>query len=301
MRWGLTVAAATLTLAAGPALAGNPMFDQDFPAAVQPALAGHVEIGAGVQHFTQSGGFDWSASNTLFEGAGRVNVPLGGVWNFEAEVTGRDSWNSRASTSTFGAYAHLWTMFPGTAFGVFGGMQSGDLNIPPQNQHVVGPQYFADTYTGGIEGEVYLSRLTLGAQASTSTSQFTESYLPDYHSWQVRGYAAYYLTADTKLVGDVRYTDPPRVDRIPSQSRWDFSGLLEHRFAGTPWSIWASGSYSTSSSDGGYFTLSADSWSALIGFRLFMDAPGTTLYRHDREVPFKYDNQPLLLTELSLG
>lgn len=296
MRWGLAVAAATMTLAAGPALAGNPMFDQDFPAAVPPALAGHVEIGAGAQHFTQTGGFDWSASNTLFEGAGRVNVPLVGVWNFEAEVTGRDSWNSRASTSTFGGYAHLWTMFPGAAFGVFGGMQSGDLNIP--SQYSFGDQYFADTYTAGLEGEVYLNRITLGAQASTSTTKFADGYTPDYHDWRVRGYTEFYFTPETKVVADVRYTTFNASEFLPDQNRWDFSGLVEHRFAGTPWSIWAGGSYSTFSANYGFFDVSADSWSALIGFRLFMDAPGTTLYRHDREVPFKYDNQPLLTAEV---
>ena len=293
MSWKLGLAAATFSLVTVPALAGSAMFDQDFGTAIHPAFAAHVELGAGPENFDQPLSFTAPSSvHALLEGAGRVNVPLGGMWNLETEATARSSWNSDVSSSAVGAYAHLWSMFPSAAFGLFGGGSSGDLSWPfIFGGGSIGPMLSGDTYTAGIEGEAYLNRVTLGGQASITTAQF-DNFFPNDHGWQARGYAAYYFDPETKIVGDVKYTDFSAVRFMPAQNRWDVTGLLEHCFAGTSWSMWASGSYSTfSASDDS----NAEQWSALVGFRLFLDSPGTSLHRHDREVPFKYDNQIRLL------
>jgi hypothetical protein len=294
MRWMLGLSVAALSLATVPAFAGNPMFDQVFGTQVHPALAGDIEIGAGPERYSEDFGFDAaSSSHALLEGTGRVNIPLAGPWSFEAEATASSSWESGVTSSAIGAYGHLWTILPGSALGVFGGASTGDITYPA---YAYSQPVSADTGTAGIEGEAYFNRLTLGGQVSISNTTFDDGFASsqDHHSWRARGYLSYYLTPDTKLVGDVRYTYfDERIDST-DQERWDFVGTVEHRFAGTPWSIWASGTYSSFSStvDNNW---TGNQWSALVGVRLFTDVPGSTLYRHDREVPFKYDDRLRIL------
>ena len=288
MHWKMTVTAAAFGLIAVPALAGSPMFDQDFGMPVHPTLAGHIEFGAGPEHYSESYGFgDTSSSRVRMDGAARVNMPLGGLWNLEAEGTVHDAWSSGSSSPSAGAYAHLWAMFPSAAVGVFAGGSTGSVGTPLFLKLAT---LTGDTFVAGLEGEAYLNRVTLGGQFSVSTTDFGGP-ASDYHGWLARAYAAFYLDPETKIVGDVRYSDfASSLYSLDGQNRWQFIASAEHRFAGTPWSIWASGSYSTVQ-DTDYTDSTSNQWNFLVGFRLFMDDPSTTLYRHDREVPFRYDNQ----------
>ena len=313
VRLGLAALAASMV--ATPALAGNSS-DTAMTGKPLPAITGDVSLGFGAVsantdiEFDPSGSLSPSQSMGLLRGYGRVNVPLDDRWNFEFEATGQSEFGSGAGNSIVGANGHVWAKLPDAAFGAFGGLSTGhSLGMCPFPGCSVSPSGNLQSATAGIEGEAYFGNLTVGGQASTSWNTLDMS-IPvgrsaDFQTWQVRGYAQYYFTPDDKLTGEVKYNKQGLELRllplaVPYQDSWQFTGRLEHRFAGTPWSIWASGAYETIADDGlyGVRSISQNRWTALVGFQLFMDAAGSTLQGHDRQIPFHYDNNMDLIWEV---
>ncbi len=279
------VLVATAGLVGGLPLAADAASQGPTTTALPQTITGDAAIGVGVTNTRFNDG-DWSSFNKL-NGSGRVNIRLDDRWNFEFEANGEAQWDSTFSGSVVGSYGHLWGRAASAALGVFGGVRSTTTSG--------GPGSGMESLVSGIEGEIYFGNLTLGGQASATWNTIsTVGYSKDFDAWQLRGYVHYYLTPNDKVSGDVRYSDPfapgPGIT-IPDQTGWVFAAAAEHRFANMPWSIWASGSYATLSSSAVpplFPSVKADRWTALVGFRMLMDAPGSTLQGHDRDIPFDY-------------
>lgn len=245
-------------LAAAFAAAGTPALAADiyaYPPVESPVYApvslvtGHVEIMGGIW---SAAGYD---SRGVISGAGRASVPLGQLLKLELEVTGGSIFREGYGGSSFGAYAHLYGDGPSHALGVFGGY-TGVLN------------YSAPTI--GIEGYFNLTPSTiLWAQAAylfnTNINNIT----------YVRGGVHQYFSANTRATLDLALANNSNWGNA-----WSATGSLEHRFASTPWSIFGSvGASGVENSD-------VTPWMFMVGARLFVDQPGSTLGSHDKAVPF---------------
>lgn len=244
--------AASIALSAAPALAAD---IYDYPPAASPVyvpqsmVTGHVEIMGGI----------WSAegyeSAGVIAGAGRATVPLGQLMKLELEVTGGSMFRDGSGPSSFGAYAHLFGDGPAHALGVFGGYTNlGGYSAP----------------TIGVEGYFNLTPSTIlsGQAAYLFNSDIDNlSYL--------RGILYQYFSENTRGAIDAAWAFSDAFD-----SAWSVTGSLEHRFAATPWSLFGSVGIS------GVRHSDVHPWTAMVGARLFVDQPGSTLASHDKAVPF---------------
>jgi hypothetical protein len=229
-----------------PPPAGNPIYSP-----TPMALVGHLELGLG---FAKTDGYDGVG---LFEGAGRVNVPLHSDWNLQVDLNASASFESGGYSSAIaGPAAHLWHRGPAGAVGILGGAAFG-----------AGTTGFV-----GAEGNVDVgSNTTLGAQALFGWANGGFNY------WALRGWVNYYFNPDTKLRGDLGYAATN-----DDSNSWNATATLEHRFAGTPFSAFGQVGYASSS----YSSTRTNSWMAGVGVRLFLDPAGTTLQGHDHLVPW---------------
>jgi hypothetical protein len=232
-------------------LYGDYSFIQD-NAPSQPAIVGHLDLGLG--HVWSGTEFGGNEEFWLFEGFGRANVDFNGI-NLELETGGGA--DLKDDETSIGVAAHLWAALNSAAVGVFGG-----VSFPIDRTN----------YKLGVEGEAYLGAVTLGASydynwlEDGSTAEF----------WVARGWADVYPTQNFRIGGDFMYF------LEPATSFDVYGGNLdaELRIPGTAFSGWVEGRYRRIDH------LDADIWTAMIGFRIFMDAPGTTLQEHDRLVPW---------------
>jgi hypothetical protein len=236
--------AAVLAAGAGAAEAA----DAFGPGAVflpQPIVTGDLEVGLGI--FRPDGGTDTG----VFTTTGRANVPLQGSLNVQLQTTGTALFLDGMSMQWTDFYGHVWQRLPTTAWGLFGGTAFlGGM-----------------VHAAGAEAKVYLGNISLGGEAAylwTSTGGT--------NAWEVAGAANMYLDPNTRIGAGIQHITGFASD----YTAWNVD--IEHRFAGSPWSVW------------GYFTsidvAGTSSWAALAGFKWFMDAPNSTLQSHEQDVPF---------------
>jgi hypothetical protein len=254
--------ASAVTLSAAPAFAADlgyapPAGDPVYTAAPL-GLAGHLELALGVASADDL--FEDDDSVGIFQGYGRANIPMmGGAWNVLLETGAVALFDDGYSTTTSGVYGHLWTNFSGLRVGAFGGAAFGGPTV--------------GTVGAEVEGDV--GALTLGGQASYSWT--SDDF--DADIWGLRGWADFYFTPNTKLGADIAYAN---IDAgMGDGDVWALSGMAEHRFAGTPISAFGRLSYVDLDEAG-------DAWVGLLGARVFLDNPGSTLQDHDKAVPFDY-------------
>lgn len=236
--------------------AGDPLY------APQSMVVGHLSLGLGVVDSSSPSIFDGDTLG-VFTGAGRANVPFGNGWNVEFETGGEALFSDGTSFTDFGVAGHVWTRLDNAAIGVFGG-----IDFP----------FGSTVYTAGVEGEVYFGDITLGADADYNWSDSSGDF------WTVSGWADFYFNPDFRVGAAIDYGNGD----VPEQ--WSAGIDTEYRFSGTPFSVWAEGSYSSADCCG-----DPDIWQGLAGMRFFMDPPNTTLQEHDRQVPW----QGLLRTPLA--
>jgi len=222
-------------------------------APVQPAIVGHIDLGLG---FVSTGlEFGGTEEFWLFEGFGRANVDFNGM-NLELETGG--GVDLKDNETSIGVAAHLWSAMNNVAVGIF-----GSTTFPIDRT----------SYKLGAEAETYLGPVTLGGS-------FDWNWLVDGSStdefWIARGWADVYPTENLRLGGDVMYLLEPATNFDVYGANLDG----EFRFPGTWVSGWVEGRYRRIEH------LDANIWTAMIGFRIFMDAPGTTLHEHDMLVPW---------------
>lgn len=213
-----------------------------------PAVVGHLSMGIGIVDINTDDFSDFDNTLGIFTGAGRANVNLGNL-NVQAETGGFALFKDGESYSAIGVAGHLWTRLNGAAVGAYVA-----ANFPTG----------ATIGTVGVEGEAYFGNITVGGNAGYNWSDNAGDF------WNIAGWADFYFTPDFRVGGTLAYADGDFGDG------WGAAVDAEYRFSGTPFSGWAEVAYSDT----------ADIWSGLLGIRIFMDAPSTTLQQHDQEVPW---------------
>lgn len=262
-------------------LSGDTRFvDETFTPTIERGVVGHLELALGWSEISIDQSPNrflnefWNEQGGVFEGWGRANIPIGGYVNLEIETGGIAFFDDGASRTGYGVFGHLWGGWNGVRLGVFGGAGFHDITIG----------------TVGIEGEVDLGNLTLGAQGSynfTDDGLVCPPGLCDEDYWGVRAWADFYVTPNTKIGGEVGWwqlDDFTGGDGLLGINQFSASGRIEHRFASTPISAFARVDYW----DFGRFDLQTVIVSG--GLRIFLDRPDMTLQDHDREVPFDFRN-----------
>lgn len=224
---------------------GDPVYS---PARV---VTGHLNMGLGFFNFDTLPGFS-DETVGMFAAAGRANFVLSDTWNAQVEAGGFTLFRDGDSASAIGAVGHLWTKLDNAAVGVYGGV----------NDTVFG----ATVGMLGVEGEMYLGDVTLGADANYNWSSGTDF-------WRAAGWADLYLNPNFRVGAELSYA----AGDIPTT--WGAQLDSEYRFQDKPYSGW--GEVGFASVDG-----ASDIWTGLVGVRFFMDDPGATLIEHDRDVPW---------------
>ena len=240
----------------------------------QPAVVGDLQLGLGYFRFEND---FLSQDGWVFEGAGRANIDLG-MFNLELETGGSSLiFDGGSSYSAIGVAGHLWGGTDNASVGVFGA-----VNFPTG----------LTIYTAGVEGEIYMGPVTLGAEADYNWADGGAPFgYPDY--WRARVWADLYATPDFRVGTEFGYSDFDTDAFGVDVAVWTATVDAEYRFSGTPFSVWAEGNYQhfdVSYVGGGCCVIVAagdgDLWSGMIGFRVFLDGAGTTLEAHDRLVPW---------------
>jgi hypothetical protein len=257
----------TMPFSAGAAdLSDSYVFIKDAVEPAPPSVVGHLELSAGWWHreFSDNPEVD---NRIRLEGHGRINIPLVGNWNLELEAGG--AWateeNIDQDKTDINGFAHLWTDWTGLRLGAFGGADlvdnTGDVWVT----------------TGGAEGEIDIgNNLTLGLQGS-----YSDADCPDCNFVYVLGWADFYPGPNTKIRIQAGWGDLVDIND-PAFNFWNVSGTAEHRFAGTPISIFAKAGYES------IYQQAAEIVSVAGGLRIFFDGNVLTLQEHDHQVPFEY-------------
>jgi hypothetical protein len=236
-------------------LYGDYSFIQESAPSYGRSVVGHLELSGGWANY-QDDGIDEDVGR--FEGRGRANIPFAGNWNLELETGGVALFQDGTSFSTIGVAGHLWAGWGGVRIGGFGGID-----------FLTG----LEVATGGLEAEVDVGNLTFGVQGNyTQQVDDSSNYL-----WGVRGWADLYVAANTRLGVEGFYADVAGGEF----EVWSVWGTAEHRFAGTPLSLFVRGGY------GENLDSSEEIVTVLGGIRVFMDG-GLTLQEHDQQVPFAF-------------
>jgi hypothetical protein len=263
------VAAVIAMAGAGAALAA----DRTIQPVVGPLAVGDLSLGFGPAWIegTPSSVHFWQ-----YEALGRANLPLGPRWNLEAEANAKGAFETGGSAA-FGfpfqadGYLHLWTRHTqSSAWGIFGGVSP-----------------FLNVFTFfGAEFKHYHAHGSFGVGAAytvaTSPSQ-TET------GWTLNASGNLYMNPNHRLgLAAAMMTGFPFSKGDP----WQVTAEFEHRAAGMPASLWLSASR--------MHTASGNAWTALAGFRVFInDRPGATLQSHEQDVPWTFVVPQLVATGLA--
>lgn len=243
----LTVPAMAADLGAVPE-SGSPLYS------AAPMVSGDISAALGGTWFSGDG---FSESTGAFDTSARFAMPLTAGLGFEGELLDGGLFQDGNSFNTFLGLAHLYTQNQSYALGVFGGAGS----LPG-----------AGLWQGGVEGQAYFGNLTAEA-----TVGYTSIHSGDATFWNTRFGGKYYFTPNDKLslFGNYLAAD----SNFGGEDLWGIDGSYEHRFGASPWSGFVKAAWYNS--DG------VDLTSALVGVRVALDAPGSTLQSHDRAVPWQ--------------
>ena len=239
-------AAAAFSVAVIPAFAA----DFSYPAAAPPSgsplyaatslITGDVALGVGA--------FD-NGDDTLFEvvGSGRVNFPLWGGWNEELELAGL----AEEDYSAVGLFSHTYWKDPTWAAGFVIGASGLDGD---------------GVVTAGIEGAGFGPAHRVVGALTYNWADHIDDF------WTASAQGDWYLNPNSKVGGKVAYF-------TGGGDGWMLTALAEHRFTGTMFGVFGSGSWFT-------FDNGPDSWELLAGGRIYFDGPGGTLQQYDWSTPF---------------
>jgi hypothetical protein len=261
VRLGLGLAAAVMVAA--------PAFAADLPAAYpaapppsgSPVYSGQSLMTADVSLALGWAGHDGDFDDDSFSGfaGGRVNIPFGGGWNEELEANGGWLWDGNGSVA--GVFSHTYYKNQAWAAGLLLGygwldpFDSGGTGIA----------------TVGVEGIVFMPNASVLGKVAWNGGG--SGAIDDFVNVGLEG--RYYFEPNTKLTGAIDYYST-------DDNAWQFTAALEHRWSGTPFSAFVSGTYVTADSG----SSNNNSWGLLVGARFAFDQPGSTLQSHDYEIPF---------------
>ena len=259
----LFMTSVALAAMAAPVLAQS-AYDGYAPASGDPLYSSGSLVSGDIELSLGRGWSDDSKDVNIFQGRGRANVNLGNTWNLLFETGGSALFGGDLpdgdSHSEIGVYGHVWRGANGIRYGAFGGVDF--------NEWTVG--------TVGVEAAVDLNNMILGAQGSYS---FVSDSDEDF--WGLRGWADYYITANTKVGAELAWQ---HYNDYGSYNVYEVSGRVTHRFDGTPFNIFGEASYLTVADE------NYDSYGIAGGFSVILDGAGGTQHSYDQQVPFEVRN-----------
>lgn len=258
----IALAIAAMAVGATPAAATDlyvPMMEP----AHQPMVMGDFSFDAGA-HFTRDEeGEEWTKA--VVSGEARVYVPLHGgdlLLQLDARARGdiyEDGYGDAESTFL----AHAWHKQETSAYGLFGGVAFAGYGTP--------------AWSIGAEGEHYFGNTTIGASAGYSFGNGEYGWEPS--AFTVAGSLDHYLNPDHKLSISFDYDWYENYE-----TDLDIVVAAEKRMTGTAFSAYVEGGYSAWTENG---CCDGSRWSATVGGRILLDAPGMTLQEHDRYLPWE--------------
>ena len=137
----------------------------------------------------------------------------------------------------------------------------------------------------GGEFKHYLPHASIGAAAALTVASVGSG---SETGWTFNGSANFYMNPNHRIgLSAAIITGMPFSGGEP----WQVTADFEHRSATLPVSLWLSATRMR--------TTNGNSWSALAGFRIFMDRPGSTLQSHEKDVPWTFITPQLLTTGVS--
>jgi hypothetical protein len=246
----------TLSMLAG---AANAVDSRPFTPFYPSMVTGDFELGLGV--FDPPTGSNFG----VFTGTARVNVPHQGSLNLEFQLSGHSLYQSGVSSPWAEAYGHAWHRLPSSAWGIFGGTQFAGASL-------AGPGFM--THAVGAEAKHYIGHVSLGGEGAYLWRSNGGN------AWEVAGAANLYLGPNFRIGGGAQYVSGFTADVTT------LSIDAEARFAASPMSIWVYGASLRAAGTTSYV--------ALAGFKVFMDAPNSTLMSHEQDVPFWFHGLPPL-------
>ena len=243
-------AAFGLVLFASPAFAGAPPPPSPLYSPV-PSITGDISAALG-----------WISISSVSTGVatvgGRANIPFADGWNIEPDITLATTFSP--SVTEVGGVLHLYKALPQASLGVFGG--GFGLSAPYGN---------TSTWTFGGEAALYSHpNSIIGLQASLNSVSNGTSYP------QVEGSWDYFFNPNFKATGQLEWFG----GSSGGSSTTVETIALTKRFTGTQLSGFLSGSLAQTGSNNAVLGLIGATWN--------FDPPGTTLYQHDRSVPFAF-------------
>lgn len=271
------------------------------PAPIFATASGYVEAGVGFGWASNKGSY-WNAPNSSgtysgrdrswsIAGAGRANVWM--APNFSVQT---DIWGGSESTKLRDTCGNNCTSIDTTAFNL-----GAHASYRDPNAYLVGAYgaigsvnrggYFGfggSVRSGvvGLEGQGYFGNLTLYGQAGYASTIDAPSIL-SMDSWNARAVARYFVTPNTRLSGEVGYTqinlnNVVGYDVKAHQLHWSLGA--EHKYASTPFAAFLKydGADTRSSQSSPDYRQSAKSTSHAVqaGFRIYFNEG--TLLANDR-------------------
>ncbi|MPZ36750.1 MAG: hypothetical protein GEU95_01590 [Rhizobiales bacterium] len=229
-------------------------------------------------------------------GAGRgnywINPSMSVQLDVQAEGTSYKLDNGGPFSSNFSNHSYLigghinWRNSQSGLLGLFAGAGDAGGGFREAQRHIV---------VGG-EGQLYWNQLTLYLQGGYDTVLGTPANVHvNAHAWFVRGTGRYFFTPNTLLEGTVLYANGeveyesfiPASGSTNGFETWLWEAKLEHRFATTPFSLFAKYRGSDTKFDpisfggGDSDELKITDHRVLVGLKLFMGQD--TLRSNDRD------------------
>lgn len=197
----------------------------------------------------------------LFQGSARANVPIGDTWNILFETGGLAAFEDGDSESQIGATGHLWAGRGDLRYGVYAGVS-----------------YNRETFGRiGLEYEYDITnQITIGGQASIGFAD-PDCCVGDVTVYNLRGWMDYYFTDNTKLTGEIAYTNFDFDGG--SEDSFSYSKRLTHRFDGTPFNVFGHANYTNFDNDDDVFIVG-------VGVGVAINDGGTQK-SYDKSVPFE--------------
>jgi hypothetical protein len=225
----------------------------DAPRGAPPLYAGYPTVAGDLE--VGGGVFSSSGSHLrVFSTTGRVSAPLGPL-NVEIQTTANTLlFSGTSSLNWMDAYAHGWHRTPNSAWGIFGGAEFAGATIN----------------SFGVEAKHYLGNVSIGADTAYLWTTYG-------HAWEASANADVFFTPNHRVGFAAQYFNGFTATNI-----WSLRVDAEARFASSPWSVWGWATHWNSSG--------TEAWAGLAGFRLYLDAPGSTLQSHGKDVPFYYQS-----------
>jgi hypothetical protein len=227
---------------------------------VQRTVLGHIDVFAGIGSV-----YDEDFDYATYGGGGRVNIPLGDLWNLQLDPQGM--WINETGDDGFSnvieGFAHFYRRTPDGAHGFYLGY--------------TGTNYFGErlnSFTGGLEGQKYWANNTLYGQASLSRHNVVGGSYP-INSVMLRGELQHFFSDNTMISGDLIWNH--FWNSFDAANVFTVALNAIHRFDGTHVGIWGQVRHDSFNFGSGN---TFNNLVGMLGLRAFFDPDGSTVRSH---------------------